>query len=81
MKVVDIEKILVLDNEFEAKLMEDILNEEEIPFTIQSYVNGPYDGIWQNQKGWGHIEADKKYKEEIFSLYEEMKNNLKEEDK
>lgn len=68
------EKIVVLENEFEAGLMEDILNERDIPFVIQSYVDGPYDGIWKSQKGWGHIEADPEYKEEILEVYEEIQN-------
>ena len=69
------EKILILENEFEAGIMEDLLEENDIPYVIQSYVNGPYDGIWKSQKGWGHIEADPEYKEEIISLYESIKES------
>ena len=69
------EKIVVLENEFEAGLMEEVLKENDIPYVIQSYVNGPYDGIWKSQKGWGHIEADPKYREKIIELYKEIKQN------
>ncbi len=69
------EKIVVLENEFEAGLMEEVLKENDIPYVIQSYVNGPYDGIWKSQKGWGHIEADPEYKEKILEVYEEIKDN------
>ena len=69
------EKILILENEFEAGIMEELLEENDIPYVIQSYVNGPYDGIWKSQKGWGHIEADPEYKEEIMSLYEDIKDS------
>ena len=70
------EKIIILENEFEASLMEEILEEKEIPFVIQSYVSGPYDGIWKSQKGWGHIEADPKYKDEIIRIYENIQDEI-----
>ena len=63
------EKILILDNQIEAKLMEEILTEKDIPFIIRSYHDSAYDGLWQMQSGWGHIEAPPKYKEEILEVY------------
>ncbi|MGM0411129.1 MAG: hypothetical protein ACQEQF_10255 [Bacillota bacterium] len=69
------EKILILENEFEAGIMEELLEENDIPYVMQSYVNGPYDGIWKSQKGWGHIEADPEYKEEILELYKNIQDN------
>ena len=63
------EKILVLENQIEAKLMEEILTEKNIPFIIRSYHDSAYDGLWQVQSGWGHIEAPPKYKEEILKVY------------
>jgi len=63
------EKILLLDNQIEAKLMEEILTEKDIPFIIRSYHDSAYDGLWQMQSGWGHIEAPPKYKEEILEVY------------
>ena len=76
----NIEKIIVLENEFEARLMEDILSEKNIPYSIHSYVNGPYNGIWKNQRGWGHIEAEKEFKEKIMSLYKKMKEEIEKDD-
>ena len=63
------EKILVLENQIEAKLMEEILTDKDIPFIIRSYHDSAYDGLWQMQSGWGHIEAPPKYKEEILEVY------------
>ncbi|MFW5787400.1 MAG: hypothetical protein ACOC21_03840 [Halanaerobiales bacterium] len=68
----DTKKIVILDNEVEAKLMEEVLEEEGIPFVIHSYVNGPYDGIWKYQRGWGHIEARPEYENKIIELYEKV---------
>lgn len=65
-------KILIFNNEFEAKLLEEILNERIIPHMIRSYHDSAYDGLWQSQSGWGHIEAPEEYREEILKVYTEM---------
>ena len=65
-------KILILNNEFEAKLLEEILTEKNIPFMIRSYHDSVYDGLWQIQSGWGHLEAPLEYKDEILKIYSEM---------
>ena len=66
------EKILVLYNEFEAKLLGEILTVKNIPYVIKSYHDSAYDGLWQSQFGWGHLEAPEKYKAEILKVYSEM---------
>lgn len=70
-----LKKILVLNNEAEAMLIDSLLNERKIPHILKSYHDVVYDGIFQNQKGWGCIEADIKYKEEILGIYEDIVNN------
>jgi hypothetical protein len=65
-------KILSFNNEFEAKLLDEILNNKEIPHLIRSYHDSAYDGLWQNQSGWGHLEAPEEYKEEILQVFNEM---------
>ena len=65
-------KILVFNNEFEAKLLDEILNEKEIPHLIRSYHDSAYDGLWQMQSSWGHIEAPDEYRKEILELYSKM---------
>jgi hypothetical protein len=66
------EKILLLKNEIEAMLLDEILNEKQIPHLIRSYHDSVYDGLWQTQSGWGHIEAPGEYAEEIISIYNHM---------
>jgi hypothetical protein len=68
-------KILVFQNEIEAMLLDEILTDKEIPHLIRSYHDSAYDGLWQNQSGWGHIEAPEKYKDEITIIYNEMSLN------
>ena len=67
-----IAKILVFNNEFEAKLLDEILNDKEIPHLIRSYHDSAYDGLWQMQSSWGHIEAPEEYREEILKTFSEM---------
>jgi hypothetical protein len=69
----ELKKVLVLDNEIEASLMQEILKEREIPYFVQSYQDSAYGGIFQFQKGWGHLEAVPKYHNEILSIYKELK--------
>ena len=68
------EKILMLDNQIQAKLLEEILTEKNIPFIIRSYHDSAYDGLWQMQSGWGHLEAPPEYKEEILEVFKSIVN-------
>ncbi len=65
-------KILILENEMEAQRLTGILEEEQIPHVVRSYHDSVYDGIFQAQRGWGHLEAPEEYSEKILSLYERM---------
>jgi len=65
-------KIVMLKNEIEAMLLDEILSEKQIPHLIRSYHDSVYDGLWQMQTGWGHLEAPEEYKEEILEAYNHM---------
>jgi hypothetical protein len=73
----DFEKILDLNNEFEAGLMEEVLNDKKIPFGIVPSGDSALGGIWELENGWGYIEAPAEYKEEIIRLYEEIADTSK----
>ncbi|MFW5981896.1 MAG: hypothetical protein ACOC4G_13970 [Bacillota bacterium] len=73
----DLEKVISLENEIEASFMEDILNDSEIPFIIESHHSLAFDGIFQVEE-WGYIKAERKYHQKIKELYENMLNNLEE---
>ena len=66
------EKIVVLNNQIEANLLDQILTERNIPHIIRSYHDTAYDGLWQTQSSWGHVEAPAEFKEEILKIYSEM---------
>ena len=68
-------KILILNNEIEANLIDGLLKEKEIPHLIRSYHDSAMDGLWQMQSGWGHLEAPEEFKDEILKIYSEMSLN------
>jgi len=69
----DYSKIAILDNEVEARLIESILKEREIPHMLRSYHDTAYDGLFQTQKGWGEIRASESYEEEILAIIDEVR--------
>lgn len=62
-----------LENEIEAQRFAAILDEKEIPHQIVTYHDSAYDGLFQMQKGWGHIASSAEYIDRIVELYEAMK--------
>jgi len=65
-------KILSFSNEFEAMLLDGLLTEKNIPHIIRSYHDSAYDGLWQTQTSWGHLEAPEEYNDEILEIYNNM---------
>lgn len=66
-------KATVLNNEIEARLLSSLLEEEQIPHYLRSYHDSAYDGIFQAQLGWGHVEADPRHHERILELLEDLR--------
>jgi len=73
-------KVVVLENEVEATLMEKILSEREIPHLIRSYRDSAYDGLFQAQKGWGHVEAPDEYRDEVKEIHRDLSSGIVEEE-
>lgn len=67
-------KILSFNNEIEAMLLDEILTDMQIPHIIRTYHDSAYDGLWQTQSAWGHVEAPEEYRNEIVRTYSEMTN-------
>ncbi|MFO8064548.1 MAG: hypothetical protein ACQETQ_04095 [Spirochaetota bacterium] len=66
------EKIVELQNDAEARLVHAHLEDRGIPHVVRSYHDAAYDGIFQVQFGWGHIEAPKEYREEILEIHADL---------
>jgi hypothetical protein len=65
-------RILVFKNEIEATLLDEILNERNIPHMVRTFHDSAYDGMWQTETCWGFLDADEENKEEILKIYHEM---------
>ena len=66
-------RIAILESEIEAQLLDSILNERNIPHHIQSYHDTAYDGLFQPQRGWGHVSCPRLWSEEIGTILSEIR--------
>jgi hypothetical protein len=71
-KMANLDKILILDNEVEARLLDSVLSERGIPHMVVSYYDTAYDGLFQAARGWGHLEAPTEYREEILAIHHDL---------
>jgi hypothetical protein len=67
-----VEKIVVLENEVQAGLIDMTLTRLGIPHIMRSYYDSAFDGIFQGPRAWGHIEAPAAYKNEILAIVAEL---------
>ena len=66
-------RIVVLENEIEAGLLDSILTERNIPHMMTSYHDTAYDGLFQTQKGWGVVSAPPHHEEEITEIVQDLR--------
>jgi hypothetical protein len=64
----DYKRVAILENQIEAGLLESILLERGIPHLLRSYHDTAYDGLFQNQRGWGELSAPQSHMEEIMEI-------------
>lgn len=67
------EKVEVLDNHFEAQVLDSVLNERQIPHLMRSFYDTAFDGLFQTQKGWGYVSAPGEYHEEITEILRDLR--------
>jgi hypothetical protein len=67
------QKAVILENEIEARLLDSVLTERDIPHIMASYYDTAYDGLYQTQKGWGYISAPRAYHEEIQEIISSLR--------
>ena len=61
-------KIISLSSEIEAIRIKEILDSNEIPYLVRSFHDLAYDGLFQNQYGWGVLEANESDEKRILDL-------------
>jgi hypothetical protein len=67
------DRIVSIDNEVLARILDDVLTEQGIPHIMRSYHDSAYDGVFQLSHGWGFVEAPAEFKAEILSIIEDLK--------
>ena len=67
-----LKRVVVLENAIQAQLLDSILTERNIHHVMVSYRDSAYDGIYQLRKGWGHVEAPERHREEILTICEDL---------
>lgn len=70
----EIIRVAILENEVEASLLGSLLEQEDIPHTIQSFHDSAYDGIFQAQRGWGCILAPADCRDHILAVLDELRH-------
>jgi len=65
-------RILIFNNEVEARLLSELLTERKIPHMLRSYHDSAYDGLWQTSSCWGQLDAMEEDREEIMKIFNEM---------
>ncbi|MBW1999169.1 MAG: hypothetical protein JRJ29_14550 [Deltaproteobacteria bacterium] len=69
----DYVKVSILENEIEARLLESVLTERNIPHLMRSYHDTAYDGLFQTQKGWGFVSAPEAFKQEVQEILDDLR--------
>jgi hypothetical protein len=69
------ENVIPIDSELDAKFLEEVLDDQGIPHVFISYHDTAFNGIYQMQHGWGHVEVPMDRVDEAKRLYEELKRS------
>lgn len=72
-------KVAILESDIEAGLLDSVLNEREIPHILVSYHDTAFNGLYQTQKGWGHVSAPKDRAAEIKEILADLRKGVEEE--
>jgi hypothetical protein len=73
-------RISVIENESQAQVLHQALEDRGIPHLIKSYHDSAYDGLFQLGAGWGQIDAPDGFKAEILSIIQELNQPLTDQD-
>ncbi|MGE5425300.1 MAG: hypothetical protein ACM3N9_08035 [Syntrophothermus sp.] len=66
------EKILTLNNQFEATMLSQVLTDKNIPHALVPLTDSAFGGIENMEAGWGYVEAPAEYTDQILFYYDEV---------
>ncbi len=64
--------VIPIEKEIDARSLESVLQDREIPYTLVSYHDSAYAGLFQMEHGWGHVEVPLERVGEVEELYREV---------
>jgi hypothetical protein len=73
----DFVKVAVLEDEDQARLLGLILTEKGIPYRMHTYYDTAFDGLFQTQKGWGHISAPRSWHGAVMEVIHDLRASLR----
>lgn len=65
--------ILVLDDQFEADVIKDALEKEDIPVLVRSFQDTSFNGIFETQKGWGAVMVPDEFRERANAVLDALR--------
>jgi hypothetical protein len=71
-----LESVHTLTNRFEADLLMDALEREQIPALLRSFEETPYDGLFVMQRGWGQIMVQARHAQAAREIIEPLVQDL-----
>lgn len=74
----DYVKIAVLDNEIQARFVDAALTDQGIPHVMQSYHDSALNGLYQAQKGWGHVSAPEELRVKVQETVDDLRSEVDE---
>ena len=67
------ERIAAIQDEQQAQLVETALTERGIPHVLVSYHDSAYDGVFQSQTAWGHVEGPADRSRDILQIVQDLR--------
>jgi hypothetical protein len=73
-------KVETIENPFEADVIKNALEKEQIPVMVRSFHDTAYDGIFIPQKGWGLVMVPEDHKARAQEIIAALKSSFKNDD-
>jgi len=73
-------KVETIENQFEADVIKNALENEQIPVMVRGFHDTAYDGIYIPQKGWGIVLVPEEHKEKAREIIAALKSSFKNND-
>ncbi|MFW6361907.1 MAG: hypothetical protein ACOC2R_09170 [Spirochaetota bacterium] len=64
--------VIAIEKEIDARYLESVLQDREIPYHMVSYHDSAYAGLFQMEHGWGHVEVPLEQVNEVERLYKQV---------